>query len=154
MTQWPNFFVAGAPRCGTSTLHAWLPTLPGVFMARIKEPNHFSRRVIGDEFPMVKLIRRDRDYLRLFEDARVLVTLRDPVGRLFSHYLMMRNNLPGMGSFMHEIERGLSLQGIRNVAYLDPAHAEAQGVAGDGLRRTNRDPRRPAEGDRRDACGG
>lgn len=150
MTQWPNFFVAGAPRCGTSTLHAWLPSLPGVFMARIKEPNYFSRCVIGDEYPMVKPIRRDRDYLRLFEeagdaivrgeatpfyladpeapvqirrkcrDARVLVTLRDPVERLYSHYLMMRNNLPGMGSFMEEIERGLSLQGIRNVAYLDP----------------------------------
>lgn len=150
MTQWPNFFVAGAPRCGTSTLHAWLPSLPGVFMARIKEPNYFSRCVIGDGHPMVKPIRRDRDYLRLFSeagdakivgeatpfyladpeapvqirrkchDARVLASLRDPVERLYSHYLMMRNNLPGMGSFMEEIERGLSLQGIRNVAFLDP----------------------------------
>ena len=43
MSQWPNFFVAGAPRCGTSSLHAWLPSVPGVFMARIKEPNFFSR---------------------------------------------------------------------------------------------------------------
>ncbi len=151
MTQWPNFFVAGAPRCGTTTLHDWLPSMPGVFMARIKEPNYFSRRVIGDEHPMVRPIRRDREYLRLFSDAgdarivgeatpfyledpeapveisrkcpeaRVLVSLRDPVERLYSHYLMMRNNVPAMGSFMDEIERGLSLQGIRNVAFLDPA---------------------------------
>jgi len=151
MNQWPNFFVAGAPRCGTTTLHAWLPSLPGVYMARIKEPNYFSRCVIGDKHPMVKPIRRDRDYLRLFDDAgdsrivgeatpfyladpeapvqirrkcgeaRVLVTLRDPVERLYSHYLMMRNNLPEMGAFMDEIERGLSLQGIRNIAYLDPS---------------------------------
>lgn len=150
MTHWPNFFVVGAPRCGTSTLHAWLPSMPGVYMSRIKEPNYFSRRVIGDDHPMVKPIRRDRDYLRLFNDAgdaqvvgeatpfylqdpeapseirrkcpaaRVLATIRDPVERLYSHYFMMRNNVPGLGSFMHEIERGLALQGIRNVAFLDP----------------------------------
>lgn len=150
MTQWPNFFIAGAPRCGTSSLHAWLPTVPGIFLARIKEPNYFSRCVIGDDHPMVKPIRHDSDYLRLFRDAgdapvvgeatpfylqdpeapsrirrqcpgaRVLASLRDPVERLYSHYLMMRNNVPGMGSFMEEIERGLMLQGIRNVAYLDP----------------------------------
>jgi hypothetical protein len=150
MTRWPNFFIAGAPRCGTSTLHAWLPSLPGVFMSRIKEPNYFSRRVIGDDFPLDKPIRDDRRYLRLFKDAghaaivgeatpfylcdpgapahirrkspdaRVLASLRDPVERLYSHYLMMRNNVPGFGSFREEIERGLSLRGLRNIAYLDP----------------------------------
>ena len=150
MPGWPNFFIAGAPRCGTTTLHAWLPSMPGVFMARIKEPNYFSRCVIGEEHPMVKPIRKDREYLRLFSeagdaqvvgeatpfyladpeapvemhrkcpDAHVLASLRDPVERLYSHYFMMRNNVPGMGSFMDEIQRGLSLQGIRNVAYLDP----------------------------------
>jgi hypothetical protein len=151
MERWPNFFIAGAPRSGTSSLHAWLPSVPGVFMSKIKEPNYFSRSVIGNRHPMVKPIRKDRDYLRLFSDAgdakiigeatpfyledpeapveirrkspdaRVLVSLRDPVERLYSHYLMMCNNLPNMGSFMDEIERGLSLQGRRNVAYLDPA---------------------------------
>ena len=150
MTRWPNFFIVGAPRCGTSTLHAWLPSMPGVFMARIKEPNYFSRCVIGDDHPMVRPIRKEREYLRLFSDAgdakivgeatpfyledpeapveikrkcaeaRVLASLRDPVERLYSHYFMMRNNVPGMGSFMDEIKRGLSLQGIRNVAFLDP----------------------------------
>ena len=151
MSQWPNFFVAGAPRCGTSSLHAWLPSVPGVFMARIKEPNFFSRSVIGDRHPMVKPIWDEGDYLRLFSgagdarivgeatpfylqdpeapaqirsrspDAKVLVSLRDPVERLYSHYLMMRNNLPVMGTFMQEIERGLALQGERNIAILDPA---------------------------------
>ncbi|HET8692993.1 MAG TPA: sulfotransferase [Steroidobacteraceae bacterium] len=151
MAQWPNFFVAGAPRCGTSTLHAWLPAIPGVFMSRIKEPNYFSRSVIGESHPMVKPIRDRRAYLQLFTaagdakavgeatpfylqdpeaparikkqspDARVLVSLRDPVERLYSHYLMMRNNLPSMGSFMEEIERGLALGGRRNLAFLDPS---------------------------------
>ena len=150
MERWPNFFIAGAPRSGTTSLHAWLPSVPGVFMSKIKEPNYFSRSVIGSKHPMVKPIRKDRAYLRLFSDAgdakiigeatpfylqdpaapveirrkspdaRVLVSLRDPVERLYSHYLMMCNNLPDLGSFMEEIERGLALQGRRNVAFLDP----------------------------------
>lgn len=150
MSRWPNFFVAGAPRSGTTSLHAWLPSVHGVFMARIKEPNYFSRALIGDGHPMVKPIRRERDYLKLFRDAehakvvgeatpfyladpeapalirskspdaKVLVTLRDPVERLYSHYLMMRNNLPTMGDLMEEFERGLLLQGNRDIAYLDP----------------------------------
>ena len=151
MPQWPNFFIAGAPRCGTTSLHAWLPLLPGVFMSRIKEPNYFSRSVIGADHPMVQPIRSERAYLRLFRDAgdarivgeatpfyladpeaplqikrkcpdaKVLVTLRDPVERLYSHYLMMRNNLGGLGEFMEEIARGLRHQGNRNLAILDPS---------------------------------
>jgi hypothetical protein len=151
MSRWPNFFVAGAPRCGTTSLHAWLSSVQGIFMARIKEPNYFSRALVGDGHPMVKPIRRERDYLKLFSDAgdarivgeatpfyladpgapalirrkspdaSALATLRDPVERLYSHYLMMRNNLPSMGGFMEEIERGLLLQGNRDVAFLDPS---------------------------------
>ena len=150
MTRWPNLFVVGAPRCGTTSLHVWLPAIPGVFMSRIKEPNFFSRRVIGRDHPMVKPIRDESDYLKLFSsangarfageatpfylkdpeaateikrkspDARIIVSLRDPVERLYSHYLMMRNNIPSMGSFGEEIERGLMQSDNRNLAVLDP----------------------------------
>ncbi len=148
MSIWPNLFIAGAPRCGTSSLHAWLQTIPGIYMSRVKEPNYFSRTVIADDHPMVRPIRDEKQYLQLFaaagdariigeaspnylEDpeapeliertvpgARVLVSLRDPVERLFSHYLMMLNNRPSMGSFMAEIDRGLSLQDNRSLAVL------------------------------------
>jgi hypothetical protein len=151
MSQWPNFFVAGAPRCGTSTLHACLSTMPGVFMARIKEPNFFSSSVIGETHPMVKPIRSVCEYLKLFAaagdakavgeatpfylndpdapsrirgkspNAKVLASLRDPVERLYSHYLMMRNNVSDLGSFLEEFERGLTLRGNREAAILDPS---------------------------------
>ena len=52
--------------------------------------------------------------------AKVLVSLRDPVERLYSHYLMMLNSRPGMGSFQEEIERGLALQHNRSLAVLAP----------------------------------
>jgi hypothetical protein len=143
MSTWPNFFIAGAPRCGTSSLHAYLDAIPGIFMSRIKEPNYFSRVVIGADHPMVRPIRDEGEYLALFESAgdakirgeaspnyledpdapalideaapgaRVIASLRDPVDRLFSHYLMMRNNRP-MGSFEEEIDRGLALQDKRS----------------------------------------
>lgn len=137
MSSWPNFFIAGAPKCGTTSLHAYLQAIPGIYMSRIKEPNYFSRVAIPDDHPMVKPIRDERQYLQLFAKAgdarvigeasptylqdpeaphlidrtvpgaKVLVSLRDPVERLHSHYLMMLNNRSGMGSFMQEIERGL-----------------------------------------------
>jgi hypothetical protein len=150
MSTWPNFFIAGASKCGTSSLHAYLDAIPGIFMSRIKEPNYFSRVVIPPDHPMVKPIRDEAEYLKLFSEAgdatvigeasptyledpeapaliertapgaRILVSLRDPVERLYSHYLMMLNNRPGMGSFQEEIERGLKLQHDRSLAVLAP----------------------------------
>jgi hypothetical protein len=150
MQAWPNLFIAGAPRCGTSSLHAWLQSIPGIHMSRIKEPNYFSREVIGDDNPLVKPIRDEREYLRLFKDsagarirgeaspnyledpgapaliaqkvpdAKVVVSLRDPVERLHSTYLMLRNNVPGMGDFGREIERGLAGQGNLRLSVVAP----------------------------------
>jgi hypothetical protein len=149
MQNWPNLFIAGAPRCGTSSLHAYLQAIPGVYMSRIKEPNFFSRVVIKDDHPLVRPIRDQAAYLALFaaagdakirgeaspnylEDpeapalidrtvpgARVIASLRDPVERLFSHYLMMRNNRE-MRSFSEEIERGIELSGKRSLGILAP----------------------------------
>ena len=150
MQAWPNLFIAGAPRCGTSSLHAWLQSIPGIYMSRIKEPNYFSRQVIADDNPLVKPIRDEREYLRLFDgadaavirgeaspnyledpgapgliaravpDARVVVSLRDPVERLHSTYLMLRNNLAGMGDFRQEIERGLAGQENPSLSVVAP----------------------------------
>jgi len=38
----PNFFVVGAPRCGTTSLHHYLAQHPGIFMCPRKEPNYFA----------------------------------------------------------------------------------------------------------------
>lgn len=37
----PNFFLVGAPKAGTTTLHRHLAGHPSVFVSPIKEPNHF-----------------------------------------------------------------------------------------------------------------
>ncbi len=112
-------------------------------MSRIKEPNFFSRTVIADDHPMVSPIRDEPQYLELFaaagdakyrgeaspnylEDpeapalierlapgAKVIASLRDPVERLFSQYLMTRNVRP-MGSFDAEVERGMRPENDRS----------------------------------------
>ena len=61
--------IAGAPRCGTSSLDAYFQAVPGIYMCRIKEPNFFSRVVIADDHPMVSPIRDERRYLDLFAAA-------------------------------------------------------------------------------------
>jgi len=38
----PNFFIAGAAKCGTTSLYHYLKQHPQVYMSPIKEPNHFS----------------------------------------------------------------------------------------------------------------
>lgn len=149
MSNWPNLFIAGAPRSGTSSLDAYFQAIPGIYMSRIKEPNFFSRSVIADDHPMVSPIRDERQYLDLFATAgdakyrgeaspnyledpdapalierlapgsRVIASLRDPVERLFSQYLMTRNVRP-MESFDAEVERGLRPRDDRSRSVLAP----------------------------------
>ena len=42
MTKGPNFFVIGAMKCATSSLHEQLALQSGIFMTELKEPNFFS----------------------------------------------------------------------------------------------------------------
>ncbi|MCH9035408.1 MAG: sulfotransferase [Planctomycetes bacterium] len=39
----PDFFIVGAPKCGTTSLYEYLRQHPEVFMSRIKEPHFFGR---------------------------------------------------------------------------------------------------------------
>mgnify|MGYP000024875779 CR=1 FL=1 len=63
----PNFFIVGAPKCGTSSLHDYLDQHPDVFMSRtMKEPDYFCTDLTINE------ARRKRDldsYLSLFAKA-------------------------------------------------------------------------------------
>ncbi len=39
----PNFFIIGAPKCGTTSLAAWLAEHPQIYMCPGKEPHFFNR---------------------------------------------------------------------------------------------------------------
>ncbi len=124
MRKWPNLFIVGAPKTGTTSLHHYLKAHPQIFMSTMKEPNYFSQNFVSTKNPNIT-IRDTNIYLSLFHkvkdekfvgessvsylsipevsqiiskkipNARIIISLRDPVERMFSAYLMHQkiNNL-------------------------------------------------------------
>ena len=106
--RWPNLFVAGVEKGGTTSLWQHLDAHPEVFMSEVKEPSFF----IPDRHEAAQT---EASYLSLFEgreeawlgeasvryfydelapgrireaapDGRILIILRDPVDRAYSAY--------------------------------------------------------------------
>jgi len=117
MSRWPNFFIVGAPRAGSSSLYEYLRQVPEIYMSTVKEPNYFAPNAIPDNFK-INPIRNKKEYLKLFKkakdekilgeaspsylrdteapklihevlpDAKILISLRNPINQIFSNYLM------------------------------------------------------------------
>jgi Sulfotransferase family len=135
--RWPNLFIVGAGKAGTSSLADYLGQHPDIFMAPVKEPHFFS-----DADPrLTPPIKDEEAYLRLFAgasteklrgeasvsylwdtaspraikraspDARILVLLRDPVDRAYSHYWHAFKNGVETRSFQQAVEDELA--GVR-----------------------------------------
>lgn len=112
-----NLFIVGAAKCGTTSLYRYLGSHPEIYMSAIKEPHHFSstdvpgswrRPGIGDQESYDALFRTSEGYQYRGEastsylwdpqtpaalwnynpESRIVILLRDPVERAFSHYLM------------------------------------------------------------------
>ena len=64
----PNFFIVGAPKCGTTSLHEYLQRHPDVFMPFYKEPHYFGSDLEGSRFRQFR--GQPERYLKLFRDAR------------------------------------------------------------------------------------
>ena len=60
----PNFFIVGAPKCGTTALYEYLRPHPNIFMPKVKEP-HFFAKDLGT-YPFIKTL---EDYTGLFAAA-------------------------------------------------------------------------------------
>jgi hypothetical protein len=104
---WPNFFIVGAPRAGTTALYQYLQRVPGVYMSPVKEPRYFSKshkertkaeylqlfsgvrdEIAVGEASVGYLRNPDSPYLirDAVPDARIIISLRDPVERFYSSY--------------------------------------------------------------------
>ena len=46
----PNLFVVGAPKCGTTSLYAYLKSHPNIFFPDKKEPHHFNTDLPGNQW--------------------------------------------------------------------------------------------------------
>jgi len=68
--RFPNLFIVGAPKCGTTALSHYLAGHPQIFMtemAGIKEPDYFDSELVLSH--MSTVTRDESVYLRLFEKA-------------------------------------------------------------------------------------
>jgi hypothetical protein len=114
----PTFFIIGAAKCGTSSLHLYLDQHPEIQMSHIKEPSFFVGPENGIPYPPDRVVCLDT-YERLFDpgyavrgeaspeyasyprrhgvperikarvpDARFIYLVRDPIERTVSHYKM------------------------------------------------------------------
>ena len=111
---WPNFFIVGAAKAGTSSLYAYLKNTPGVYMSEHKEPHYFIDNMkpgYYDESKYLQLFKKIKNEKAIGEastgylidpssakcihdkipDAKIIILLRDPVERAFSSYLMFTN---------------------------------------------------------------
>jgi len=67
---WPNLFIVGAPRAGTTSLFQYLKEIPQIFIPHKKEPNFFNTYTVRDNGTIfLKPIRNKDSYLKLFENA-------------------------------------------------------------------------------------
>jgi Sulfotransferase family len=111
----PTFFVIGASKAGTTSLHIYLDQSPEIHMSRIKETNFF---LSPNDSPHSDRIEDLREYERLFRcparargesspsysmyprhkgvperiaalvpDARFIYLVRNPIDRIVSHYM-------------------------------------------------------------------
>lgn len=60
----PNFFIIGAPKCGTSALHHYIADHPKVFLTKFKEPHYYCTDIVG--YPRM---RSARHYRNLFSGS-------------------------------------------------------------------------------------
>jgi len=134
MAMVPNFFIVGAPKAGTTSLYRYLSQHPDVYVSPVKEPGFFAPEIASID---PHIIVDWHEYLKLFREAqgqraigegsvaylssqtaakaiaervphaRILMMLRDPADRLFSHYVAARAGGDTNASFLRWVDEQL-----------------------------------------------
>ncbi len=115
---WPNFFIVGVAKAGTTSLASWLRQHPDVFIPSLKEPRYFSHdladpgihNVVRTKAAYLALFAKAQNYKargeastsyfthwryvperikKVIPEAKIIIILRDPVERAYSAYLML-----------------------------------------------------------------
>jgi hypothetical protein len=134
-TEWPNLFVVGAAKAGTTSLWRYFGEHPDIYMSPLKEPHFFTSFVPG-LFPAVK---DESEYLKLFAkagdavlrgeasasylwdpdsaqaiekacpEAKIVIALRDPVERAYAFYWTGVKYGGRRQTFLESVQEELSL---------------------------------------------
>jgi len=118
--KWPNFFIVGGMRCGSTSLYEYLKKIPGIYMSPEKEPYYFldtneydrlipthfnkkqyleqfhgvrDQKAVGEASPLyLTNPNTPRLIYKTIPNAKIIIILRDPVSRIFSNYQMYYTN--------------------------------------------------------------
>lgn len=114
----PNFFIVGAPKCGTTAMYEYLKAHPDIFMPDVKEPNFFGKqnyqsladylalfahaknqKMIGEASPTYLSSKTAPHEIFEFNPAaKIIIMLRSPIDLIYSAYYQSRasgrENLP------------------------------------------------------------
>lgn len=131
--RWPNLFLAGAAKAGTTSLHRYLDETPVISMSRPKETYFFSGTWDDVENDDRQMAQAEADYLDAFaqatdetylgestpgylwhpkvperiasrcEDPHIIISLRDPIERAHSDWAMARHRTGEDRSFLERV---------------------------------------------------
>lgn len=145
----PTFVIAGVQKCGTTSLFQALALHPRVIRPRQKELHFFDQKwgkgidwyaaqfpdlapdqLTGESTPVYSYDKTARRRMaQTLPDARLIVVLRDPVARAYSHYWHSRRHREDLPTFEEAIAaepgrlkgKGRALA-RRRFSYLDRGH--------------------------------
>lgn len=125
-----NFIIVGAQKSGTSSLFEYLSKQPGVFMPTCKEVDFFSRperyskgiehykdyfskahkdACLGEASPQYMYFRETAELIyKSFPEVKIIMCLRDPIERAYSHYNMNKRKCIESLDFENIIEKQLA----------------------------------------------
>ena len=134
--RFPNLFIVGAPKCGTTAMDWYLSQHPCVFMSRVKElhyfgadlnnKNHITKDMnrylanfssVTDEIVVgessVHYLVSENAAKEIYEfnpAARILIMIRNPIDQIVSNYRQLRFTCL---EDQLTIERAIEMEGIR-----------------------------------------
>lgn len=132
----PDFIIAGAQKCGTTSLHRYLAAHPDLFLPRRPQELHYfdfdqnfakgtrwfaahfksagRTQKIGQTSPLYLYDQRVPSRMaRTLPDVRLIVLLRDPAERAYSHY-------------WHQVKKG-----TEDLPFIEALHEEQVRIARD-----------------------
>lgn len=103
----PNFFIIGAPKCGTTSMVMWLSKHPQIFMSPVKEPHYFNT----DQY---RVIKTESGYIALFHEAS---EKHRAIGEASVWYLYSEEAVPNILDYNPDAKFIVMLRNPADMAY-------------------------------------
>ena len=143
MMRYPDFFIAGNSKSGTTALYRFLAQHPRICMSDPKEPNYFATDFQHEEDVGAFTRRTRKEYQQCFSggeedqvwgeasacylysrtaaanihavkpEAKIIVLFREPVSFLYSYHLQMLQNPVSEGETVKDFSSALALEAER-----------------------------------------